>query len=81
MVFPQGIIYDITSHETGRSFYGPGESYHLWAGKDATRSLATMDFKQTGNVIDDLSAEQLQTLDQWVEKYKAKYRVVGVIKA
>ena len=44
----QGLVYDVTSHDSGRELYGPGTSYgDLWAGKDATRSLATMDFKQT----------------------------------
>ena len=65
------------SHESGRDLYGTGSRYNLWAGKDATRSLATMDFKQTGCDISDLTAEQLETLQEWVQKYTHKYSVVG----
>jgi len=33
-----GSIYDVTA---GRHFYGPGGSYHFFAGRDATRSFLT----------------------------------------
>ena len=38
-----------------------------------------MDFNQTGCLVSDLNAEQLETLEQWVEKYRSKYQVVGIL--
>lgn len=42
--------------------YGPGCGYSVFAGKDASRALATMQLKETKTNIDDLNETQLKTL-------------------
>ena len=72
----KGIVFDVT----GSSFYAPGSNYHIFTGYDASRALAKMslDVADLENPsIADLNEEQLQTLDDWVEKFKGKYTIVG----
>ncbi|GMJ11125.1 membrane-associated progesterone binding protein 2 [Hibiscus trionum] len=71
-----GRIYDVTS---GKSFYGPGGAYAMFAGKDASRALAKMS-KNEEDVcadLDGLSEKEMGVLNDWVKKFEAKYPVVG----
>lgn len=57
----KGQIYDVSR---SRMFYGPGGSYALFAGRDASRALALMSFEPqdlTGN-IEGLGASELEVL-------------------
>ena len=72
----RGHVYDVTR---GRSFYGPGGPYGMFAGKDCTRALAKMAFDEelfTGDV-DGLEPDELEKLDEWIEMFEGKYRRVG----
>ncbi|XP_078443853.1 membrane-associated progesterone binding protein 2 [Wolffia australiana] len=72
----KGIVYDVTS---GKGFYGPGGSYSVFAGRDASRALGKMS-KNEDDVcgdLDGLSEKELGILDDWVKKFQAKYPVVG----
>ena len=74
----KGIVFDVS----GSTFYAPGSNYHIFTGYDASRALAKMslDVKDLENPsIDDLNESELQTLDDWVEKFKSKYTIVGRI--
>ncbi|KAH9577209.1 Cytochrome b5-like heme/steroid binding domain [Trypanosoma melophagium] len=67
-------------YEVAPQFYGPGQPYHLYAGREISRSLAKSDL--TGKELDKdwapgTSEEELQQLEQWVAKLKSKYPVVG----
>jgi len=79
----KGKVYDVTS---GRNFYGPGGPYENFAGRDATRGLACQSFDEemlTKNLdgpldpCEDLSDEQLDNLNGWIERFDEKYLIVG----
>ncbi|CAM8910022.1 unnamed protein product [Rhodiola kirilowii] len=60
----KGRIFDVTS---GKSFYGPGGAYEMFAGKDASRALAKMSKNEDDVVadIDGLSSKEIGVLDDW----------------
>ena len=72
----RGYVYDVTR---GRSFYGPGGPYGMFAGKDCTRALALVSFDEelfTGDV-EGLGPDELEKLEEWIEMFEGKYRRVG----
>ncbi|KAI8825202.1 cytochrome b5-like heme/steroid binding domain-containing protein [Fimicolochytrium jonesii] len=72
----RGVVFDCT---TGRSMYGPGGSYGIFAGKDASRALAKSSLKAEDVVADiqGLTEKEVETLEQWETFYRKKYPVVG----
>eukprot|EP01117_Protostelium_nocturnum_P002227 TRINITY_DN1286_c0_g1_i1.p1 TRINITY_DN1286_c0_g1~~TRINITY_DN1286_c0_g1_i1.p1 ORF type:complete len:148 (-),score=46.17 TRINITY_DN1286_c0_g1_i1:205-648(-) len=75
----KGNIYDVTPKS---GFYGPGGPYCNFAGRDASRALAKSDtsVEMASNPrIDDLSQDELSTLNDWEDNYRAKYTLVGRI--
>jgi len=83
----RGKVYDVSS---GRNFYGPGGPYENFAGRDATRGLACQSFdedmltKDLDGPLDDckdLTPEQLENLNGWIERFDEKYLVVGKLVA
>ena len=72
----KGRIYDVTKSIL---LYGPGGSYSMFAGKDASRALA----KMSKNVLDitsslvGLSEKEISVLNDWEKKFQAKYPIVG----
>uniref|UniRef100_A0A0G4FB31 Cytochrome b5 heme-binding domain-containing protein n=1 Tax=Chromera velia CCMP2878 TaxID=1169474 RepID=A0A0G4FB31_9ALVE len=78
----KGVVYDMTSHPDGRTMYGPGGSYNVFAGKDATRAFAKFNFdQQEMNKGDwsDLNVFENEMLQSWVDKFDSKYDVVGKV--
>ncbi|KAI9191841.1 hypothetical protein LWI28_014319 [Acer negundo] len=72
----KGLVFDVT---TGKSFYGPGGAYVMFAGKDASRALAKMS-KNDEDItpsLDGLTEKEIGVLDDWEKKFKAKYPAVG----
>ncbi|KAM0875245.1 hypothetical protein ACQ4PT_036934 [Festuca glaucescens] len=72
----RGQVYDVSR---GRLFYGPQGSYSLFAGRDASRALALMSFDLndlTGD-LEGLSPDELEVLEDWEEKFKERYPLVG----
>ncbi len=66
----------------GVEFYGPGGSYHLFAGKDASRALAKMSFEaedlENTSVV-DLTDAQRKVLQDWIRTFEGRkgYPCVG----
>lgn len=72
----KGRIFDVTA---GKSFYGPGGAYVMFAGKDASRALAKMS-KNDEDItasLDGLSDKEIGVLNDWEKKFEAKYPVIG----
>ncbi|XP_020570941.1 probable steroid-binding protein 3 [Phalaenopsis equestris] len=72
----RGVVFDVS---TGKSFYGPGGTYAIFAGREASRALAKMSKNEedvSGN-LDGLSVKEMGVLEDWEKKFQAKYPVVG----
>ena len=74
-------MYDVSR---GKTFYGPGRSYHHYVGRDATRSFATGCTEPeclTSSLV-GLSETQKQEAYRWLELYEHhdKYAFVGKIR-
>lgn len=74
-----GTVFDVSAK---RDAYGPGGSYAVFAGRDASRGLAMSSLKEEdllGDHLSDLTDKQRQTLKQWEEFFQARYTVAGEI--
>ncbi|KAK7311918.1 hypothetical protein RJT34_10390 [Clitoria ternatea] len=72
----KGRVFDVT---TGKNFYGPGGPYAMFAGKDASRALAKMskNDEDISSSLDGLSDKEICVLNDWENKFQAKYPVVA----
>lgn len=73
-------IFDVS---TGKSYYGPGGSYAMFAGKDASRALAKMSTRDEDVIgsLDELTDKELSVLADWERKFEAKYPIVASLAA
>ncbi|ETN67832.1 hypothetical protein AND_000342 [Anopheles darlingi] len=72
-----GHVYDVTK---GAKHYGPGESYHMFVGHDASRSFVTGEFERYSDELSDVSGltdAELQQLLTWKEFYDKTYPYLG----
>ncbi|KAI8914935.1 hypothetical protein PhCBS80983_g05158 [Powellomyces hirtus] len=74
----KGTVFDVTKN---RSSYCPGASYHMFAGKDASRALGKSSLNKADCVPDTsgLTEKELETLDKWESFYRKKYPIVGTV--
>jgi membrane-associated progesterone receptor component len=81
-VAADGVVFNMSSHEGGPGFYGPGGGYSGFAGRDATIGLATMETdpaKWLKATVGELSYAERDTLADWVQRFSAKYDIVGYL--
>jgi len=72
-----GKVYDVTK---GSRFYGPEGPYSTFAGRDATRALATFDVvavKEEWDQHDDLTPSQMSSVQEWEIQFSERYDFVG----
>lgn len=72
-----GKIFDVSR---GRRFYGPEGPYSGFAGRDASRGLATFSVEPVSDDYDDLSDLKPSEMDQvkeWELQFSEKYDLVG----
>uniref|UniRef100_A0A0A9XA70 Putative steroid-binding protein 3 n=1 Tax=Lygus hesperus TaxID=30085 RepID=A0A0A9XA70_LYGHE len=66
-------------YEVGHQFYGAGEDYHVFAGKDVSRCMAKATLAESEMNKDwiNCTEEELQRLEEYVRRFDSKYPVVG----
>jgi len=72
-----GKIFDVTK---GKRFYGPGGPYSGFAGRDASRGLATFSVDPVSDDYDDLSdlkPSEMEQVQEWELQFSEKYELVG----
>lgn len=77
-----GEVYDVTG---GTEFYGSGEGYSFFAGKDASVTFVSGQFNEEGlkKSLDELQPNELRGVESWRlfyrqhDKYKFKGLLVG----
>jgi predicted heme/steroid binding protein len=79
----KGKVYDVSKKI---KLYGPGGSYHLMAGHDASLSLAHMkrdpsllDFPPTHPCFETLEPKRRKTMQEWADLFAKKYPCKGVV--
>lgn len=78
LVAVNGNVYDVTK---GKRFYGPGGPYASFAGRDASRNLATFSVvpndKDEYDDLSDLNMMEMDSVRDWEMQFKEKYDFVG----
>ncbi|XP_067012538.1 membrane-associated progesterone receptor component 2 isoform X2 [Anabrus simplex] len=77
LVALNGKVFDVTK---GKRFYGPGGPYSAFAGRDASRGLATFSVVSSKDEYDDLSdlnTMEMESVREWEMQFKEKYEYVG----
>ena len=72
-------VYDVSSNA---QMYGPGTTYNVFIGKDASVALAKMQFdEEFFNTSEyhwsQLNEEETKILGDWIRKFDGKYPIVG----
>jgi len=79
LIAVNGKVFDVSKM---KKFYGPGAAYGIFAGKDASRGLATFKLdkdsvKDDYDDLKDLKPSELDEMREWQMQFQEKYDVVG----
>ncbi|KAI9804250.1 MAG: hypothetical protein M1833_007057 [Piccolia ochrophora] len=79
LVAIKGKVYDVS----GNAAYAPGGQYHLFAGKDASRALATTSLKSEDvrGEWQDLDEKEKGVLADWETFFGKRYNIVGLVRS
>ncbi|MBW0534455.1 hypothetical protein O181_074170 [Austropuccinia psidii MF-1] len=74
----KGIVFDVSAK---REVYGPGGSYHVFAGKDGSKGLGKSSLKPEDATSDysSLDENESKVLADWVSFFKKRYNIVGKV--
>ncbi|KAL7411467.1 progesterone binding protein [Mrakia frigida] len=74
----KGTIFDVSAKP---EMYGPGKSYNVFAGRDASKALGMSSVKIEDATADysSLSEKELGTLQSWFTFFEKRYNVVGKV--
>jgi membrane-associated progesterone receptor component len=74
----KGTIFDVSDK---RETYAPNGSYHVFAGKDASKALGMGSLNLEDAVADysTLDDSKLKVLNDWFEYYRKRYNIVGKV--
>ncbi|XP_064608191.1 membrane-associated progesterone receptor component 1-like [Liolophura sinensis] len=72
-------VFDVTR---GKRFYGPGGPYGVFAGRDASRGLATFSLSEEAikdefDDLSDLNTMQMESVREWEMQFLEKYEYIG----
>uniref|UniRef100_A0A1B6F4E2 Cytochrome b5 heme-binding domain-containing protein n=1 Tax=Cuerna arida TaxID=1464854 RepID=A0A1B6F4E2_9HEMI len=73
-----GNVFDVSK---ARKYYGYGETYHAFTGRDGSRAFITGDFTESGltDDVEDLSLQELRSLSDWLKFYQKEYIYKGKV--
>jgi len=74
----KGLVFDVSAKP---DMYGPGGSYHIFAGKDGSRALALGSLTAENAVpqYSDLGPAELKVLEDWLVFFQKRYPQIGKV--
>ncbi|OJJ44804.1 hypothetical protein ASPZODRAFT_18368 [Penicilliopsis zonata CBS 506.65] len=77
LVAIKGIVFDVSKNPA----YGPSGQYHVFAGKDPSRALASSSLKAEDCRSDwyDLEEKEKTVLSEWYTFFSKRYNIVGKV--
>jgi len=74
----KGTIFDVSKKA---DVYGKGQSYNLFAGKDASKALGMSSLKQEDAISDysTLPENEMKTLEEWYSFFQKRYNTIGKV--
>ena len=76
LVAVNGVVFDMGATST---FYGPGCAYNVFAGRDASFGLATMELDNSKWSARELTPSEADVLTDWYNRFTNKYPIVGAL--